>query len=101
MKLNYTYHKMKDKISAIIPVYHGEKTIKETLKSLEEGVVDEIIVVHDGPCKDNTLKIARKYTKKIYVQSHKGRSAFPFAFGLKGHLRLSSNINNKCSFYFL
>ncbi len=73
---------MKNKISAIIPVYHGEKTIKETLKSLK-GVVDEIIVVHDGPCKDNTLKIARKYTKKIYTPPHKGRSAFPFAFGLK------------------
>lgn len=73
---------MKDKISVIIPVYHGEKTIEETLESLK-GVVDEIIVVHDGPCKDNTLKIARKYTKKIYVQPHKGRSAFPFAFGLK------------------
>lgn len=73
---------MTDKISAIIPVYHGEKTIEEALKSLE-GVVDEIIVVHDGPCKDNTLKIVRKYTKKIYIQPHKGRSAFPFAFGLE------------------
>jgi len=73
---------MKDKISVIIPVYHGEKTIEETLESLK-GVVNEIIVVHDGSCKDNTLKIVRKYTKKIYVQPHKGRSAFPFAFGLK------------------
>ena len=73
---------MNNRISAIIPVYHGEKTIKETLDSLK-GVVDEIIVVHDGLCKDNTLKIAEKYTKKIYIRPHKGRSAFPFAFGLK------------------
>ena len=73
---------MTNKISAIIPVYHGEKTIEETFKSVK-GVVDEIIVVHDGPCKDKTLKIARKYTKKIYTPTHRGRSAFPFAFGLK------------------
>lgn len=73
---------MKDKISAIIPVYHGEKTIEETLESLK-GAVDEIIVVHDGKCEDNTLKIARKFTKKIYIRPHKGRSSFPFAFGLR------------------
>jgi len=48
-----------------------------------KGVVDEIIIVHDGKCEDNTLKIARKFTKKIYIRPHKGRSAFPFAFGLK------------------
>ncbi len=73
---------MKNKVSAIIPVYHGEKTIKETLESLK-GVVDEIIIVHDGKCKDNTLKIAKKFTKRIYIRPHKGRSAFPFAFGLR------------------
>jgi len=73
---------MKNKISAIIPVYHGEKTIKEALESLK-GVVDEIIVVHDGPCGDNTLKIAKKYTKKIYTQPRKGRSAFQVAFALR------------------
>ena len=72
----------KNKISAIIPVYHGEKTIEETLKSLK-GVVDEVIVVHDGPCKDKTLKIAKKYNARIYTIPHKGRSAFPFAYGLK------------------
>lgn len=74
--------KTDNKISAIIPVYHGEKTIGETLESIK-GVVDEIIVVHDGPCEDNTLKIAKKFTKKIYTPAHKGRSAFPFALGLK------------------
>ena len=73
---------MENKISTIIPVYHSEKTIEETLESLK-GVVDEIIVVHDGKCEDNTLKIARKFTKKIYIRPHKGRSAFPFAFGLR------------------
>ncbi|MEX0919958.1 MAG: glycosyltransferase [Candidatus Pacearchaeota archaeon] len=73
---------MENKISAIIPVYHGEETIEETLKSLK-GAVDEIIIVHDGPCKDGTLKIAKKYTKKIFVRPRKGRSALQMAFALK------------------
>lgn len=73
---------MENKISAIIPVYNEDKIIGEALGSLK-GIVDEIIVVHDGQCKDNTLKIAKKFTKKIYIRSHKGRSAFPTAFGLK------------------
>jgi glycosyltransferase involved in cell wall biosynthesis len=73
---------MENKISVIVPVYHGEKTIGETLESLK-GVVDEIIVVHDGKCEDNTLKIARKFTKKVYIRPHKGRSAFPTEFSLR------------------
>lgn len=47
-------------------VYNEEKLIERALKSLK-GVVDEIIVMHDGPCRDNTIKIARRYTKKIIV----------------------------------
>jgi len=74
--------KQKNKISAIIAVYHGEKTIEPTLKNLK-GVVDEIIVVHDGPCEDRTIKIAKKYTKKIYIRPRGGRTCFPFGFGLK------------------
>lgn len=73
---------MEDKISAIIPVYNEGKIIGEALKSLK-GIADEVIVVHDGKCRDNTLKIARKFTKRVYTIPHKGRSAFPTAFGLK------------------
>ncbi len=74
--------KMENKISAIIPVYNEDRIIGEALGSLK-GVVDEIILVHDGKCGDNTLKIAKKFTKRIYTIPHKGRSAFPTAFGLK------------------
>ena len=74
--------KKNNRISAIIAVYHGEKTIEKTLKSLK-GIVDEIIVVHDGPCKDNTIKISKKYTKRIYIRPRGGRTCFPFGFGLK------------------
>jgi len=73
---------MENKISAIIPVYNEEESLKETLNSLR-GIVNEIIVIHDGECKNNTLKIARRFTKNVYVRPFKGRSAFPVAFGLK------------------
>jgi glycosyltransferase involved in cell wall biosynthesis len=58
-------------ISAIVIVYNEEKMIERCLQSLA-GVVDEIILIHDGECKDNTLSLARKYTDKIYVESRMG-----------------------------
>lgn len=54
----------KNKISLIMVVYHEEALIRRALESAKD-VVDEILVLHDGPCKDNTLKIAREYTHKI------------------------------------
>lgn len=72
----------KIKISGIIIVHNEDKIIEEALKSLKKSI-DEIIVIHDGPCKDNTLKISRKYTKKVYQTKHKGRSAFNLITALK------------------
>jgi glycosyltransferase involved in cell wall biosynthesis len=74
--------KNKYKISGIIIVHNEDKVVKEALVSLK-GAVDEIIVIHDGTCKDNTLKIAKKYTKKVYTTKHKGRSAFNFITALE------------------
>ncbi len=56
---------MQNKISALLVVYNEEAVIERCLKSIE-NVVDEIIVIHDGPCNDNTLKLARKFTKKVH-----------------------------------
>lgn len=61
----------KDGITAILTVYNEEKIIERCLKSLQ-GVVDEIVVLHDGECRDRTLDIARKYTDKVIVAEHKG-----------------------------
>lgn len=55
------------KISACLVVHNEEKLIKRCLDSIEK-VVDEIIIVHDGPCNDKTLEIAKKYTNKIFVR---------------------------------
>lgn len=70
-----------NKISAFIVAYNEEKLIERCLKSLV-NVVDEIIVIHDGPCKDNTLSISRKYTDKVYempVNKGIGESHYIFA----------------------
>jgi len=61
----------KNTISAILVVYHEEKIIRRCLESLK-GVVDEIIVVHDGECKDRTLEIAREFTDRIFVRPRVG-----------------------------
>lgn len=62
---------MKNKISACVVVYNEEKVIKRCLDSIK-NVVDEIILVHDGPCKDKTLDIAKRYTNKIFIRPRVG-----------------------------
>jgi (heptosyl)LPS beta-1,4-glucosyltransferase len=51
------------KISVVISAYNEEKMIKDCLESVRWA--DEIIVV-DNQSNDNTTKIAKKYTKKVY-----------------------------------
>jgi glycosyltransferase involved in cell wall biosynthesis len=54
-------------ISIIIPAYNEENYIKRTLESIKQQPYKdyEIIVVLDS-CKDNTDKIAKTFTKKVY-----------------------------------
>lgn len=59
--------KIENKISACVLVNNEEETISRCLNSIS-GVVDEIIVVHDGECHDRTLDICRKYKAKIFVR---------------------------------
>ncbi|MCX7955942.1 MAG: glycosyltransferase family 2 protein, partial [Patescibacteria group bacterium] len=53
-------------ISIIIPAYNEEKYIENALKSLvnQTEKPDEVIVV-DNNCTDKTIKIAKKYQKKL------------------------------------
>ncbi len=68
-------------ISAVIIAYNEEKNIKACLESLV-NVVDEIILVHDGKCNDQTLTIAEEFTDKIFTRSHVGiaQPHQPFAY---------------------
>lgn len=59
------------KISACVVVYNEEQLIGRCLSSIKE-LVDEIVLVHDGECIDNTLKIAEKYTDRIFIRPHIG-----------------------------
>ena len=53
------------KLSAVISTYNSAHVIKECLESL--SFADEIVVV-DHESKDETVRIARKYTKHIFSQ---------------------------------
>lgn len=69
------------KISACLVVYNEEAKIKKCLQSLKDAV-DEIIVVHDGECRDNTLKICYDYGAKVFTCFHAGfmEAHLPFCF---------------------
>jgi glycosyltransferase involved in cell wall biosynthesis len=48
-------------------IRNEEPIIERCLKSLHQ-VVDEIVIVHDGPCTDGSLEICRRHTDKIFVR---------------------------------
>lgn len=72
---------MNNTITACIVAYNEERLIGRCLESIA-GVVDEIIVVHDGECGDATLEISRQYTEKIFIRPHVGEAEphRPFSF---------------------
>ena len=53
------------KLSVIIPCYNAEKTLEDTLRSLEDSseIIYEVICVNDGS-KDNTLNVLKKYSNE-------------------------------------
>lgn len=55
------------KISACLVIRNEERVLKRCLESIKE-VVDEIIIVHDGPCKDKSLEIAKHYNCRIFTK---------------------------------
>lgn len=68
-------------ISACLIVHHEEARIQGCLDSFAD-LVDEIVVVHDGPCADGSVSIARRYTGKVLsTEARAGSSEFirPFA----------------------
>jgi len=60
-----------EKISACLVVHNEEKLLPRCLESLW-GLVDEIILVHDGPCADRTIEIANEFGAKIFFQNFVG-----------------------------
>jgi glycosyltransferase involved in cell wall biosynthesis len=54
-------------ISACLVLRNEEAVVERCLASLD-GVVDEVVLVHDGECEDRTLEIARRHGCRIYVR---------------------------------
>lgn len=70
------------KISACLVARNEESCIENCLRSLV-NVVDEIILVHDGDCDDNTLKIAQQYQVNIFIRPYVGMMEAHLVFALK------------------
>lgn len=62
-------HVTKPKLSAVITTWNEESNLDECLATLD--FVDEIIIV-DMESTDNTVKIAKAYTDKVYRTSYTG-----------------------------
>jgi glycosyltransferase involved in cell wall biosynthesis len=62
-----------NRISACLVVYNEGKLIERCLKNIKD-CVDEIILVHDGACSDDTLETARKYGARIFIRKHIGEA---------------------------
>jgi glycosyltransferase involved in cell wall biosynthesis len=54
-------------VSACLVARHEEAVVERCLASLN-GVVDEIVFVHDGECEDRTLEIAEQHGCRIFVR---------------------------------
>ena len=70
-------------LSACLVVHHEEERLAGCLESFAD-LVDEIVVVHDGPCADETLAIARRFTDKVFTtEARSGSSEFARPFALE------------------
>ena len=57
------------KISIIIPTYNSEKTVNDTLRSIENQTHKDIeVVIIDGLSKDKTLEIVKSFSDKINLK---------------------------------
>jgi len=84
-------------ISAVIITYNEEKRLEPALKSVA-GVASEIIVV-DSFSSDNTVKIAKKYTKEVFQRKWinfpdqknfaNSQASYPWILSLDADERLS------------
>jgi glycosyltransferase involved in cell wall biosynthesis len=69
-------------ISACLVLRNEQDVVERCLRSLD-GVVDELVLVHDGECEDATLQIAERYGARIFLRPLVGHAeaSTVFAFG--------------------
>lgn len=61
------------KITACLVIHNEEKVLERCLQSIEK-IASSILIVHDGPCHDDSLQIAQKLGAKIFVRSFIGEA---------------------------
>lgn len=62
-------------------IRNEERVLTRCLESIK-NVVDEIVIVHDGPCIDKSAEIANKYHAKLFLRPLIGEAEYhrPFSF---------------------
>lgn len=58
-------------VSGVVIARNEEPLIGRCLESLRD-VVDEVVFVHDGPCTDATIDIAKEHGVRLFVREHTG-----------------------------
>lgn len=58
-------------ISGVLVVHNEEKLVGPCLASMAP-LCDELLVAHDGPCRDRSVEIAREHTQQIFVHEPRG-----------------------------
>jgi glycosyltransferase involved in cell wall biosynthesis len=59
------------RVTACIVARHEEAVIGRCLASVAP-VSDEIVLVHDGPCEDGTVEIAKSFDARVFVRPRSG-----------------------------
>lgn len=68
-------------ISACLVIHNEEELLPRCLNSVKD-TVDEIILVHDGECTDNSLNIANDFHCRIFIRDFIGEAEWhrPFSY---------------------
>lgn len=68
-------------LTVAMVVHHEAAVIARALHSVAD-VASQIVVVHDGPCRDQTLTIARRLGAQVFTRPHQGAPEphRPFSF---------------------
>lgn len=64
---------MKKKIVIQIPCLNEESTIGKVIKDLKKSLPNVEIIVYDNSSTDNTIKEAKKYGAKVFLEKKKGK----------------------------
>ena len=64
---------MKKKIVIQIPCLNEESTIGKVIKDLKKSLSNIEIIVYDNSSTDNTIKEAKKYGAKVFLEKKKGK----------------------------